>query len=91
MAQSGMPGPVFVEMPIDTLYPYKMVEADITGGGGSTKTLAGKITNFYLQSYLHNMFTQGFNQCDMKGRGSFRLQKIDFWNFSKMVKIVPKK
>jgi len=36
-------GPVFVEFPIDTLYPYKLVahEAGITAG----KTIAQKLVN----------------------------------------------
>ncbi|KAG2470022.1 ILVBL protein, partial [Polypterus senegalus] len=29
VAQSGTPGPVFVELPIDTLYPYHLVEKEV--------------------------------------------------------------
>ena len=28
-AQSGTPGPVFVEFPIDTLYPYPLVKKEV--------------------------------------------------------------
>lgn len=30
-AQSGTPGPVFVEFPIDTLYPYHLVLKEAVG------------------------------------------------------------
>jgi hypothetical protein len=29
VAQSGTPGPVFVEFPIDTLYPYPLVKKEV--------------------------------------------------------------
>lgn len=54
MAQSDTPGPVFVEFPIDTLYPYKLVsqEVGLTAGRG----LFQKFLNWYLQNHLDNLF-----------------------------------
>ena len=62
IAQSGTPGPVFVEMPLDTLYPYALTAAEGVGDTGKDTSLAGRITNFYMNAYLHNLFTQAFTQ-----------------------------
>ena len=59
IAQDGTPGPVFLEMPIDTLYPYAATASEIIGSSNDT-SLAGKITSFYMNAYLHNLFTKGF-------------------------------
>ena len=64
MAQDGVPGPVFVEMPIDTLYPYAVVEGDVVGTGGDSKSLAGRVTGAIMRAYLHNMFSMGFDAVD---------------------------
>uniref|UniRef100_A0A8C9SZ60 2-hydroxyacyl-CoA lyase 2 n=1 Tax=Scleropages formosus TaxID=113540 RepID=A0A8C9SZ60_SCLFO len=40
IAQSGTPGPVFVEFPIDTLYPFHLVEREFAAKG-SPKGLVG--------------------------------------------------
>jgi len=46
-------GPVFVESPIDTLYPYKLVEheAGVTAG----KTLGQKLVNMYV-SHVYRVY-----------------------------------
>ncbi|NXH14588.1 ILVBL protein, partial [Bucco capensis] len=54
-AQSGTPGPVFVELPIDVLYPFHVVEKEI-GGTKSARGLWGKVVQWYLQNYLRNLF-----------------------------------
>ncbi|KAG5453602.1 Acetolactate synthase-like protein [Clonorchis sinensis] len=58
-AQSGTPGPVLVELPIDTLYPYKLVRQHfrITD---SAKSLSQRFTNWYLRFYLFRLFANGF-------------------------------
>ncbi|KAJ3087690.1 hypothetical protein HK102_010488, partial [Quaeritorhiza haematococci] len=41
--REGVPGPVFVELPIDVLYPYKLVkEPVLPSGGGKTEQQSGK-------------------------------------------------
>ncbi|XP_037088038.1 LOW QUALITY PROTEIN: 2-hydroxyacyl-CoA lyase 2-like [Pollicipes pollicipes] len=54
LAQSGTPGPVFVELPIDVLYPYRLVhrEMGIKPGGGPVQ----RAVNWYLQNYVDNIF-----------------------------------
>ncbi|XP_076309908.1 2-hydroxyacyl-CoA lyase 2-like isoform X2 [Tachypleus tridentatus] len=63
VAQSGTPGPVFIEYPIDVLYPFDIVKKEI--GLKEAKTFTQQITNWYLQKYLGNIFAGGFEQQDM--------------------------
>ena len=51
MARSGTPGPVFVELPVDTLYPVSMVEKEISNTGGKKKnaSLIQNVTGMYLK------------------------------------------
>jgi len=61
VAQSGTPGPVFVELPIDVLYPYQVIKKEIASGT-SSKSLSGKVVNWYLNNYLQNLFAGAFDQ-----------------------------
>lgn len=63
VAQSGTPGPVFVEFPIDVLYPYEMVKREM-GMKDSGKGLFQKIINWYLQNHLNNLFSGAFEERD---------------------------
>ncbi|CAH8828142.1 unnamed protein product [Trichobilharzia szidati] len=59
VAQSDTPGPVLVELPIDILYPYKLVEKH-TQISKKPNSIRQKITNWYLQFYLLELFAAGF-------------------------------
>ncbi|XP_067938307.1 2-hydroxyacyl-CoA lyase 2-like [Watersipora subatra] len=61
-AQSGTPGPVFVEFPIDVLYKYKLVvrEVGIKEGGG----FGQKLVNTYLYNYVDNIFSGAWEPRD---------------------------
>uniref|UniRef100_A0A8C0ECQ3 IlvB acetolactate synthase like n=1 Tax=Bubo bubo TaxID=30461 RepID=A0A8C0ECQ3_BUBBB len=63
-AQSGTPGPVFVELPIDVLYPFHVVEKEI-GGTKSSRGLRGKAVQWYLQNYIRNLFAGAWEPRDM--------------------------
>ncbi|XP_033108878.1 acetolactate synthase-like protein [Anneissia japonica] len=65
VAQSGTPGPVFVELPIDTLYSYKSVQKEVVGGGGSKGGLVNSILSWYLKNYVSNMFAGAFEEQDV--------------------------
>lgn len=59
-AQSGTPGPVFVELALDTLYQQPIVEREFlvkTGGPG----LTAKIMSKYLRAYASNLFAGAFD------------------------------
>ncbi|NWX10937.1 ILVBL protein, partial [Caloenas nicobarica] len=63
-AQSGTPGPVFVELPIDVLYPFHVVEKEI----GATRTprgLRGTLVTWYLQNYIRNLFAGAWEPQDL--------------------------
>lgn len=47
VAQSGTPGPVFIEFPIDTLYPFHLVSKEF-GVKNPPKGLMGRIVSWYV-------------------------------------------
>ena len=54
-AQSGVPGPVFVECPLDLLYAEETVR-EFYGVKASSKSLANRALQFYLQWHLNRIF-----------------------------------
>ncbi|XP_065585112.1 2-hydroxyacyl-CoA lyase 2-like isoform X2 [Artemia franciscana] len=64
IAQSGTPGPVFVEFPIDVLYPYHLVKKEV-GAKNESKGLMSKIVNWYLGNYVDNIFAGAWEQRDL--------------------------
>ncbi|XP_005095679.1 2-hydroxyacyl-CoA lyase 2 [Aplysia californica] len=55
-AQSGTPGPVFVEFPIDVLYPYSLVKKEVGIKEQGPTSLGQKVVNWYLGNHLANLF-----------------------------------
>jgi acetolactate synthase-like protein len=57
-AQSGVPGPVFVEVPVDLLYPEAMVRSMFLKEAGveNPKDLGGKALRLYLEGHLYRQF-----------------------------------
>nr|XP_022322803.1 acetolactate synthase-like protein [Crassostrea virginica] len=64
-AQSGTPGPVFVEFPIDTLYPYELVRRELGMKEKGPVSLVQRIINWYLMNHLNNLFAGAFESRDM--------------------------
>lgn len=59
IAQSGTPGPVFVEFPIDTLYHYDIVQQEVAKPAAA-KTIMQQIRHYYIQNYLNQLFADAF-------------------------------
>ncbi|XP_072885786.1 2-hydroxyacyl-CoA lyase 2 [Hemitrygon akajei] len=64
VAQSGTPGPVFVELPIDVLYPYHLVWREFAPKS-EPKGVVGKAINWYLQNHLRNLFAGAWDARDV--------------------------
>jgi acetolactate synthase-1/2/3 large subunit len=58
LARSGVPGPVFVEIPIDLLYRESLVRSWYLKDAGveNPTTLAGKALKLYLEGHLYRLF-----------------------------------
>ncbi|XP_019674368.3 2-hydroxyacyl-CoA lyase 2 isoform X1 [Felis catus] len=54
-AQSGTPGPVFVELPVDVLYPYFIVQKEMVPAK-PPKGLVARLVTWYLENHLANLF-----------------------------------
>uniref|UniRef100_A0A8C2C7K4 2-hydroxyacyl-CoA lyase 2 n=1 Tax=Cyprinus carpio TaxID=7962 RepID=A0A8C2C7K4_CYPCA len=63
-AVARLSGPVFIEFPIDTLYPYHVVEKE-SAPKNTPKGLFGKIMAWYLQNHLSNLFAGAWETCDL--------------------------
>ena len=64
IAQSDTPGPVFVELPIDTLYPMSALEKEFLSKRNS-KTIMDRITSMYLRAYVNRLFSGAWIPQDM--------------------------
>jgi len=60
VAQDGVPGPVFIEMPIDLLYPEDMVREMFMQESGvkNSKSLGSKALELYMRGHLYRQFHQ---------------------------------
>jgi acetolactate synthase-like protein len=56
LARSGVPGPVFVEVPVDLLYPEDLVRGWYAKETGKAKGLGGKALALYVRGHLHRQF-----------------------------------
>lgn len=63
IAQSGTPGPVFLEFPIDCLFPYSAVVSEV-GLKQDVKSLSQKFVSLYLQNYVDNIFHDAWSNTD---------------------------
>lgn len=55
-AAGGVPGPVFLECPVDLLYSQEIVEQMYLGSSGSSDQLGARALRWYLRRYVRRMF-----------------------------------
>jgi len=56
LAQSGVPGPVFMECPVDLLYQEAGIRQWYTSAAGSGRSLPERALRWYLQRHVQRMF-----------------------------------
>lgn len=56
VAKSGVPGPVFIECPIDLLYDEELVRQWYLGNSDKPKNLVDKVTKWYLRRHVDKLF-----------------------------------
>lgn len=56
LAASGVPGPVFVECPVDLLYEESMIRGWYTDAAGSSQSLLARARRWYLQRHANRLF-----------------------------------
>jgi acetolactate synthase-like protein len=54
---------IFLEFPIDTLYPYHLVKREV-GARTDAKSFSEKLVNMYLENYLSSLFAGAFDNHD---------------------------
>lgn len=55
VAAAGTPGPVFLELPVDLLYPEELV-SDLYGQGAGGKGLRSRLLGWYLRRHVAKLF-----------------------------------
>lgn len=67
VAASGVPGPVFIEVPVDLLYHEELVREWFMKESGAEKAkgLGGKALKLYLQAHLYRQFNQPHLEVDL--------------------------
>ena len=78
IAISGVPGPVFVELPIDLLYPEKDIRKEFMNQLPKTGYF-GKIAHWYVNRHLNDLFSSKKSSIKIKPVKEFKLNqhKID--------------
>jgi acetolactate synthase-1/2/3 large subunit len=54
--RSGVPGPVFVECPVDLLYPEAVVRDWYGGKSAGGGSISGRLMNLYLRRHVNRLF-----------------------------------
>jgi acetolactate synthase-like protein len=57
-ARAGVPGPVFVELPVDLLYPQAVVQEWYAASTPRGSSLPARFTRLYLQRHLRGLFNR---------------------------------
>ncbi|MEM8860645.1 MAG: thiamine pyrophosphate-binding protein [Chloroflexota bacterium] len=55
-AQSDVPGPVFVELPIDTLYPETLIREQTAGQTPQGSSISSRAIRWYINRHMNRLF-----------------------------------
>lgn len=58
VARDGVPGPVFVELPLDLLYPEAIVKEGFEKTTRNATTISQRITAWYIKRHLRRVFAE---------------------------------
>ncbi len=80
VARKGVPGPVFVELPVDVLYAEDTVRKMMVGetGGGKDKSLGGRALANYIRYYLWKTFHRPFTWAAFRGADQRAINALSF-------------
>ena len=73
-ATSGVPGPVFVELPIDLLYPEEDIRKEFINQLPKSGYF-GKIAHWYVERHLNDLFSSKKSSIKVKPVKEFKLDK----------------
>jgi acetolactate synthase-like protein len=64
VAQSGIPGPVFIELPTDILYSYSLISKEFLKEV-PTPSFMQKLFQWYIKTQIDSIFSRGFDPQDI--------------------------
>ncbi len=73
-ARSGVPGPVFVEAPLDLLYPEKTVRGFHEDGLSKSKSWRAQATRWYVKRHMGRVFAKGSEREEPRPRDVPRME-----------------
>lgn len=62
LCQEGVPGPVFVELPVDLLYPEAVVREWTGANAQKSKSIAARAANWYINRHVDRTFQRAWEQ-----------------------------
>merc|ERR1712154_360457 len=84
LAKHGIPGPVFIETPLEIIWPKSEIELSTSGGSSSGKDknseswmkwLTPNIGDLYVKYHIHKVFKDGFKDLhNIKRQDGFKYQ-----------------
>jgi acetolactate synthase-like protein len=85
VALSGIPGPVFIECPIDLLYNEKLVRKWYNLGQEDMNTIKQRVEKWYLKKHVDKLFACSPEKIDMKERDTIVPYYIDMEDIQKIL------
>jgi thiamine pyrophosphate-dependent acetolactate synthase large subunit-like protein len=77
VSRSGVPGPVFIECPLDLLYDKALVQEWYLRKSGKALTYSEKAINWYLRRHVDKIFACSGKSLDLAGKESMTPFSVD--------------